>query len=139
MIIIKKQTKCHQVFWEALRVTWFEFVERTTIHGLRYIIDERGNKFTRLIHKSKIFNLSFLSINLHFSALWLVVTIVGFIASNVLVDTFWLRYKDNPTRLKIDSFHKPLNILDLPAVTICQVNNMDVERAYNFVNQLLVR
>lgn len=65
-------------------------------------------------------------------------TIVGFIASNVLVDTFWLRYKENPTRLKVDSFYKPLNMLDLPAITICQVKHVDEERALNFIDQLLV-
>lgn len=65
-------------------------------------------------------------------------TIVGFIASNVLVDTFWLRYKDNPTRLKIDSFHRPLNALNLPAITICQVKHVDEERARKFIDGLLV-
>lgn len=56
----------------------------------------------------------------------------------MLVDTFWLRYKDNPTQLKIDSFHKPLNTLDLPAITICQVKLIDEERAGKFIDELLV-
>lgn len=72
------------------------------------------------------------------STLWLIVTVVGFIASNVLVDTFWLRYKANPTRLKVDSFHQPLNMLDLPAITICQGQHIDEERARMFIDELLV-
>lgn len=135
MIAIKNSTQFSDIFRDALKVTWCEFVERTTIHGLRYICDEQGNKFTRLGNKTYISDCRF---NLCFSTLWLIVTIVGFIASNVLVNTFWLRYKDNPTQLKIDSFHKPLNLLDLPAVTICQVKHVDEARAGKFIDELLV-
>ncbi|KAG4077291.1 hypothetical protein HA402_009920 [Bradysia odoriphaga] len=118
MIAIKVSTKCSDILREALKFTWLEFVERTTIHGLRYILDEQGNKFTR--------------------TLWLIVTVVGFIASNVLVDTFWLRYKANPTRLKVDSFHKPLNMLDLPAITICNGQLIDEDRARKFIDELIL-
>lgn len=48
MIAVKSPIECRDIFREALKATWYEFVQRTTIHGLRYIIDKQGNKFTRL-------------------------------------------------------------------------------------------
>lgn len=137
MIATKNSTQFSDILRDALKVTWCEFVKRTTIHGLRYITDEQGNKFTRLGNTTLTFRLE-CKFNLSFSTLWLIVTLVGFIASNVLVNTFWLRYKDNPTQLQIDSFHKPLNWLDLPAVTICQIKHIDEARAGKFVDELLV-
>lgn len=48
MIVIKDSTSRKEIFRQALKFTWRDFVERTTIHGLRYILDKQGNKFTRL-------------------------------------------------------------------------------------------
>lgn len=55
MIAIKHSAKFRDVFWETLKITWYEFAERTTIHGLRYIRDEQGNTFTRLEIRNCIF------------------------------------------------------------------------------------
>lgn len=139
MIAIKNSTKRRDILCDALTITWCEFVEHTTIHGLRYILDEQGNKFTRfgILKKIQFYPWTdFVQFKKNFRTLWLIVTIVGFIASNVLVDTFWLRYKDNPTRLNVESFHMPFNTLDLPAITICQVKHIDEERALKFIDEL---
>lgn len=63
-------------------------------------------------------------------------TFGGFIASNILVATFWERYKSNPTRLSIASTHVPLNLLKMPAITICQINRVDNNRAYTLIDKL---
>lgn len=65
-------------------------------------------------------------------------TLGGFIASNLLVETFWHRYKSNPTRLSVESSHIPLNVLYMPAITICQVNRVDLKRVSVFIDTLYV-
>lgn len=60
----------------------------------------------------------------------------GFVASNLLVETFWLRYKSNPTRLSVVTKHEPITRLVLPGVTICPVDRIDIHRATQFINRL---
>lgn len=36
-----------QIFMKALKKTWEKFAQRTMIHGVRYINDRNGNKYTK--------------------------------------------------------------------------------------------
>lgn len=58
--------------------------------------------------------------------------------ANILVNVFWERYKSNPTRVNVDTNHAPLNLLDFPAVTICNIARMSYERASYVVDTMLV-
>lgn len=66
----------------------------------------------------------------------MLLTLGGFVASNLLVETFWQRYKSNPTRLSVGSSHVPLNQLILPAITFCQISRLDLSSAYSLIDRL---
>lgn len=68
--------------------------------------------------------------------LWICMVIGGFVASNLLVETFWLRYKSNPTRLSVVTKHEPITRLVLPGITICPVDRIDSQRAGHFISRL---
>lgn len=70
---------------------------------------------------------------------WILVTIGGFVASNLLVETFWQRYKSNPTRLSVESSYVPLNQLDIPAVTFCQISRVDFNGINTLIDKLQVQ
>lgn len=71
-----------------------------------------------------------------FRIIWIIMVIGGFIASNLLVETFWLRYKSNPTRLTVVTKHEPITRLRLPGITICPVDRIDLSRASTFIRTL---
>lgn len=58
--------------------------------------------------------------------------------ANVLVNVFWQRYKSNPTRVNVDTNHAPLNQLNFPAVTICNIARMSYDRSKYVVDTMLV-
>lgn len=127
----------------ALKEICHEFAEMSSIHGLKFIMDKQGNAFTRYIIVVWIYSSFFLFFFLFLPALhkiyrtvWILMTCGGLIASNILVATFWDRYKSNPTRLSIESTHVPLNRLFLPAITLCQINRIDYNRAFVLIDKL---
>lgn len=68
----------------------------------------------------------------------MLITLGGFVASNILVLTFWQRYKSNPTRLSVESSHVPLNQLPLPAITFCQISRVDLSSSSMLIDQMYV-
>lgn len=44
---INQPLKKRKIFWKALKSTFVEFAENTSVHGVQYIIDPKGNKCTK--------------------------------------------------------------------------------------------
>lgn len=70
---------------------------------------------------------------------WLTIVVVCFIFCNILVASFWIRYKSSPTVMRIGSSHNPLSTLKLPAITFCHTNRVSTIRAMALINRLYVR
>lgn len=61
---------------------------------------------------------------------------IAFITANILVHTFWLRYKSNPTRMNVESNHVPINNLEFPTLTLCQLNRLNYDNAQKLLKTL---
>lgn len=62
---INQPLKKHKIFWKAVKATFNEFAEKASVHGVQYIIDPKGNKFTKyaeisLFREKSIFYVFFL-------------------------------------------------------------------------------
>lgn len=55
------------------------------------------------------------------------------------MESFWLRYKSNPTRLSVGSSHVPLNQLAIPALTFCQISRVDFTRVHTLIDKLYIK
>ncbi|XP_011161973.2 sodium channel protein Nach [Solenopsis invicta] len=77
-----------------------EYLENSSINGIKY--------FSNLLKPSiieKIF--------------WTVIMICSFVFLTMLLQKFWQRYSNNPTRTIIKSFYVPVFDAPFPAITIC--------------------
>ncbi|XP_063706173.1 sodium channel protein Nach-like [Culicoides brevitarsis] len=113
---INQPLKKHKLLWKAVKVTFMEFAEKASVHGVQYITDPKGNKCTKIT--------------------WSIIVICFFVFANVLVSVFWQRYTSNPTRVNVDTNHAPLSLLYFPAVTICNIARMSYERASYVVDTM---
>jgi Amiloride-sensitive sodium channel len=89
-------------FKSAVSLTLDQFLESTTVHGMKHINDARGNKFTKLY--------------------WISIIAICFCCAIALMVTFLIRYKSNPTRVNIETNFGAIYELDFPAVTFCNPN-----------------
>ncbi|XP_061402428.1 sodium channel protein Nach [Musca vetustissima] len=96
----------------ALKRTWCAFCATTSIHGLKYARDEDTNKYIRF--------------------LWYLITVIMFICAIVMVFTFYVDYRSNPTRMNVENDHAPIDSILFPATTICPevFNNIEKSKAY---------
>lgn len=44
---IDKPFKKRRAFWKALKNTYSEFADSTSVHGVQYTIDPKGNRCTK--------------------------------------------------------------------------------------------
>ncbi|XP_073813207.1 nach [Musca autumnalis] len=96
----------------ALKRTWCAFCATTSIHGLKYARDEDTNKYIRF--------------------LWYLITLFMFICAIVMVFTFYVDYRSNPTRMNVENDHAPIESILFPATVVCPevLNNMEKSKAY---------
>ncbi|CRL08251.1 CLUMA_CG020926, isoform A [Clunio marinus] len=111
MAIAKKSLKIkgrQLIFKSALELTWKQFTSTTSIHGLKNTSDSRGTIKTRIT--------------------WATITIICFICAIILMKTFLMRYKSNPTRINLKTSFGQINEIEFPAVTFCNPNFMTLSR-----------
>uniref|UniRef100_A0A1I8N521 Sodium channel protein Nach n=1 Tax=Musca domestica TaxID=7370 RepID=A0A1I8N521_MUSDO len=96
----------------ALKRTWCAFCATTSIHGLKYARDEDTNKYIRF--------------------LWYLITLIMFICAIIMVFTFYVDYRSNPTRMNVENDHAPIDSILFPATTICPevLYNLEKSKAY---------
>lgn len=46
---ISQPLKKRKLFWKAVKTTFFDFCEKSSVHGVQYIVDPKGNKFTKYV------------------------------------------------------------------------------------------
>lgn len=92
-----------------------EFTEKTNIHGVRYIFDNRLHLVERLF--------------------WLILISVTFWAALSISTTQYERYVANPTVISLERDYRDWNGT-LPAITICYHKRIDEERAQHLIKRL---
>ncbi|XP_053966053.1 sodium channel protein Nach [Anastrepha ludens] len=112
----KKTGRSVSPLYAAFRRTWLAFCSSTSIHGLKYIQDRDTNKLVRFI--------------------WMLITLLMFICAIVMVITFYLDYRSNPTRMNIATDNAPVESLTFPAVTICPEALHNVQRIKVYLETL---
>lgn len=60
-------------FKRALKLTLEQFLDRTPIHGMKHILDSRGNKYTKCY--------------------WISIIFICFVSAAALMTNFLIRYK----------------------------------------------
>ena len=60
-------------FKRALKLTLQQFLDRTPIHGMKHILDSRGNKYTKFY--------------------WISIIFICFVSAAALMTNFLIRYK----------------------------------------------
>ncbi|XP_004517829.1 sodium channel protein Nach [Ceratitis capitata] len=114
--ILKNSKQSVSPLQAALKRTWLEFCDSSSIHGLKYTQDRDTNKFVRSI--------------------WMVITLIMFICAILMVINIYLDYRSNPTRLNIEKNHAPIESLTFPAVTICPETTFNVEQSKKYLGEL---
>lgn len=106
-------------FKRALKLTLEQFLDRTPIHGMKHILDSRGNKYTKCY--------------------WISIIFICFVSAAALMTNFLIRYKvrgyffiiilitikkfqSNPTRINIETNFGAIHEIEFPAVTFCNPN-----------------
>ncbi|XP_011187206.2 sodium channel protein Nach [Zeugodacus cucurbitae] len=100
----------------AIKRTWLAFCASSSIHGLKYTQDRDTNKVVRFI--------------------WMLITLIMFICAILMVYTFYMSYRSNPTRMNIEKDHAPVDSIIFPAVTICPETLYNIEQAKSYLATL---
>ncbi|XP_037955002.1 sodium channel protein Nach [Teleopsis dalmanni] len=100
----------------AIKRTWTNLCETTSIHGLKYTRDDETNNIVRFI--------------------WILIIIIMFICAITMVCTFYIDYRSNPTRMNVENDHAPISNLLFPAVTVCPEVLFSGQRSTNYVQTL---
>ena len=103
-------------FKRAVKLTLHQFLEHTTIHGSKHIIEPRSNAYTKCF--------------------WIFLIIISFACAVALMTTFLIRYKSNPTRINIDTNFGPISEIEFPAVTFCNPNFIADSMVLGLINSL---
>ncbi|XP_065368706.1 sodium channel protein Nach [Calliphora vicina] len=102
----------------AIRRTWYAFCDTTSIHGLKYTKDKETNKYIRFI--------------------WMLITLLMFICAVVMVVTFYVDYRSNPTRMNVENDHAPISSLIFPPTTICPEVMYNMQKSKEFLETLIL-
>ncbi|KAI9565143.1 putative amiloride-sensitive sodium channel [Daphnia sinensis] len=81
-----------------------EFCDTTSIHGLKYITEEKSHWLKRVM--------------------WTLVFLAGIFFSGYFCWQMWNKWVDSPVLMSLDSNRYPLKNIPFPAVTICNVNKV---------------
>ncbi|XP_049542723.1 pickpocket protein 11-like [Anopheles darlingi] len=96
------------------------FCENTTLHGLRYVYgDERLRQGGML------------------RMLWLLVCLISIGFTTVMGMIAWVRFRTTPTITTIETMTYPIWKIPFPAVTVCNINKIDKEKATAIIERLV--
>ena len=93
-----------------LTLTFREFLEASTIHGLCYISNSK-NAITRSI--------------------WIVIVCVGFICAGIIIDNSFSSWREYPVATSIETF--PISQAKFPRVTVCPPERYHTALNYDLV------
>ncbi|CAH0550265.1 unnamed protein product [Brassicogethes aeneus] len=108
----RKQRSCMSILSETFR----DFAENTSIHGLKYTVRSDTNPYEKMF--------------------WLLIVLSGVCGAIYMTILFWERYTSNPTRTTILTTFAPTVIIPFPAVTVCNINRIMVDKVDSFVDEL---
>lgn len=113
---LKQQPKESGIFVRAIKLSAEQFAAHTTIHGLKHVLDSRGNRGSRVF--------------------WILIPLICFTLAIVLMVTFLMRYKSNPTRINVETNFGPISEIEFPAVIFCNPNFITDSQIYGLVHSL---
>ncbi|XP_030388345.1 sodium channel protein Nach [Scaptodrosophila lebanonensis] len=96
--------------------TWNSFCATSSIHGLKYTRDEDTNRIVRFV--------------------WILISLVMFICAIIMVHTFYIDYRSNPTRMNVENDHTPVTTIYFPPVTICPEVLFNTQQSKAFLQTL---
>ncbi|XP_068085172.1 sodium channel protein Nach-like [Anabrus simplex] len=93
-----------------------EFCGATSIHGLKYVTEDRRHWLERII--------------------WFLGCSLGVYGAVWLMGQVWMKYSTSPTITSVESTHYPIWNIPFPAVTICNVNKVHLSSANELYRKL---
>ena len=87
-------------FVENLKTTIKTFCQRSSAHGLIYLVEDGTNLFIKIF--------------------WLIVVIFGLSTATILFETAKTNWYENPTITTLVSSSNPVSEVQFPTVTVCQ-------------------
>lgn len=127
----EKQISNIKCFFRAVKLTFIEYASISSIQGFQYLVDPRGNIWTKSVVMMSFSIDRYLKILLpNFSRLiWIAICASGILYATNLMFVFWERHIGNPTRISIESNHARATGLLFPSITFCHINQISEIRA----------
>ncbi|XP_059047781.1 pickpocket protein 28-like [Achroia grisella] len=126
---------------EYRRKIWYlilEYMENSTIHGLKYIFPsvqeqkERDKDRNKSPQQKGCLQTNCFSLKRLF---WIVVFLVSAVLCVSLISKVWSKYKNSPVIVSFSEKYVPVEKVPFPSVTICP--NVKVNPSYNFTNEYI--
>ncbi|KAI5703920.1 hypothetical protein M8J75_000098 [Diaphorina citri] len=110
----------------SISILWKEYCLKSTVHGLRYVVEPKRPFVERLIWVGLVSTAAVCIFLQHWGS--------------------WVAFSTGQTEIVVDNPHYPLGKIDFPAVTVCPVNkvmlklgpNISQELEDQFLNTILV-
>jgi acid-sensing ion channel, other len=112
----------------ALLETVKSFCRKTSIHGMKFIVDDETdeNEYFKLSSTRKKIS----------RCIWFFICLLGITMACGLVITFYGKFQTRPIMTSIDTTTYPIWGLDFPGVTICNINKVYAPRTKNITEKL---
>jgi acid-sensing ion channel, other len=112
----------------ALLETVKSFCRKTTVHGMKFIVDNENdeNEYFKLSNTRKKIS----------RCIWFVICLLGISMACALVIKFYGKFQTRPIMTSIETTTYPVWGLDFPAVTICNINKVYKPRTKNITEKL---
>jgi Amiloride-sensitive sodium channel len=112
----------------ALLETIKSFCRKTSVHGMKFIVDEENDE-------NELFKLS--STRKKVSRfIWFLICLMGISMAIGLVVTFYGKFQTRPITTSIETTTYPIWGLDFPGVTICNINKVYSPNTRNITEKL---
>lgn len=122
-------------FLRAVKLTFVEYAGISTIQGFQYLVDPRGNVWTK--YDSVTCGVNTINrILLIRRIIWTAIWMFGILSATILVFTFWQRHITNPTHILIESNHVPIHEFNFPSITFCHINQISEIRTRRLAKTL---
>jgi len=104
---MKKQSEYRPGVLANVKRDVVEYLSRTTVHGLRYIVQGK---------------------NLLESVVWILVILCGFMFCALSVLRMYQHWEERPVETTIDEIGLPIQDLPFPAITVCDTDSLAMPR-----------
>ncbi|KAI5743796.1 hypothetical protein M8J77_022215 [Diaphorina citri] len=93
----------------SISILWKEYCLKSTVHGLRYVVEPKRPFVERLIWVGLVSTAAVCIFLQHWGS--------------------WVAFSTGQTEIVVDNPHYPLGKIDFPAVTVCPVNKVMLSKA----------